>query len=129
MLAESHLRQQRSSTSFDIFYEKVLAESKPITSKPILPRKRNPPRQTSNEADCYHHDTSQSYYRQKYYEVLDVVSHELSRRFDQKDFALVADMETLLLAAANGHQCSTIPESIKCMYKADLNFPRLLTHL
>ena len=65
----------------------------------------------------------------KYYEVLDVVSNELSRRFDQKDFALVADMETLLLAAANGQQCFTIPESIKCMYKADLNFPRLLTHL
>ena len=65
MLAESHLRQQRSSTSFDIFYEKVLAESEPLTSKPILPRKRKPPRQTSNEADCYHHGTPQSYYRQK----------------------------------------------------------------
>lgn len=78
LLAESHLRRQRSDTAYDVFYEKTLLESNTLTSEPKLPRKRKPPKQASNESDCYFHVTPWDYHRQQYYEVLDVVSNELS---------------------------------------------------
>ena len=63
---------------------KTVLESNTLTSKPKLPRKRNPPKQTDDESDWYFHVTPQDYHRQQYYEVLDVVSNELSHRSNQR---------------------------------------------
>lgn len=42
LLAESHLRRQRSNTAYDVFYEKTVLESNALTSEPKLQRKWNP---------------------------------------------------------------------------------------
>ena len=39
MLAESHLRRQRSDDAFDRFYESVVKEELDLTEEPVLPGK------------------------------------------------------------------------------------------
>ena len=43
LLAEAHLRRQRSNTAYDAFYEKTVLESNTLTSEPKLPIKLKPP--------------------------------------------------------------------------------------
>ena len=66
-------------------------------------------------------------YRQKYFEVLDVVCDEINR-FDQKDLKVIIDIERLLLDSANG-VTRDIPESITDMYRSDIDKERLSLHL
>lgn len=66
--------------------------------------------------------------RTRYFELLDIVCNEISKRFDHKDFSLVADFEQAILLAGNGQEV-VIPEDIKELYKDDLNIARLTTHL
>ncbi len=73
MLAESHLRRQRNE-NFDKFYEWVVSEAQDLTEESVLPRRI--PRQTVEELDCHNHETTKEYFRQRYFEVLDVISNE-----------------------------------------------------
>ena len=59
---------------------------------------------------------------------MDVISNEISRRFDQDDFSLVAEIEQIILSAGNGQEV-VIPEAVRTVYKEDLNMTRLATHL
>ena len=60
----------------------------------------------------------------QYFEVLDLVYQELLRRFDQKSFSLLRDIEQLLLRAANGNPL-VIKETISDIYAGDLDLERL----
>lgn len=86
MLAKSHLKRQNDA--FEKIYEFVVKESQDLMEEPVLPRKKKIPRRTVEESDCYNHETPHKNFRQRYFEVLDVTSNEVSRRFDQKDFSL-----------------------------------------
>ena len=77
----------------------VVKEAEILTEEPVLPRRKKIPRRTIEESDCYNNETPKEYFRKRYFEVLDVVSNEISRRFDQKDFSLVAEIEQTILAA------------------------------
>ena len=59
---------------------------------------------------------------------MDVICNEISRRFDQKDFSLVVEIEQTMLSAGNGQEV-VIPEAVQTLYKEDLNMGRLSTHL
>ena len=73
-------------------------------------------------------ETPKDYYRQYYYEVFDIVSNEISRRFDQRDFIIVGECEKLLLNSANNIDF-TIPESVHATYKQNIKADRLSVHL
>jgi hypothetical protein len=118
-----YLRRQRSDDAFDKFYEWVVSEAQDLAEESVLPRRRIP-RRTVEESD---HETPKEYFRQRYFEVLDVISNEISRRFDQGDFSLVAEIEQTILSAGNGQEV-VIPEAVRTAYK-DLNMTRLSTHL
>ena len=60
----------------------------------------------------------------QYFEVLDLVYQELLRRFDQKSFSLLRDIEQLRLRAANGNHF-VIKETISDIYAGDLDLERL----
>ncbi len=98
MLAESHLRRQRSDDAFDKFYAWIVSEAQDLTEEQVLPRRRRIPRRTVEESDCHDHETPKEYFRQRYFEVLDVISNEISRRFDQGDLSLVAEIEQTILS-------------------------------
>ena len=127
LLTIAHLQRHRTDAVFVKFYDHVSSEAHDLTNEPVLPRKRKIPRRISDGAQCYQHETPKDYYRQKY-EVFDVVSNEISRRFDQSDFTIVAECEKMLLNAANNFDF-TIPESVCTIYKEDIQIDRLSVHL
>ena len=128
MLAESHLRRQRNDDAFEKFYELVETETKDLTEEPVLPRRKKIPKRTVEESDCYNHETPKEYFRQRYFELLDIISNEISRRFDQKNFSVVAEIEQTILSAGNGQEV-IIPEAVRSLCKVDLNMVRLSNHL
>lgn len=121
------LERQRTESAYDQFYDRVVEQCHDLNGEPVLPGRRNPPQRTGNEAECYQPETPKDYYRQKYYETLDVVFNEISRRFNQDDLTTDANLEKMLLAAANDQEF-TIPENVQTMYKGDLQMKRLSVH-
>ena len=127
-LSESYLRKQRSDSAYDVFYDNILKESQNLTAEPVLPRQRKLPKRLDNGADSYEFQSPKDYFRQKYFEVLDIVTNEINRRFDQRDFCVASDLEKMIIDAANGN-VNTIPETVRSMYEKDLDMSRLFTHL
>jgi hypothetical protein len=117
---------QRSDSAFDSFYEAVVAASQNLTDEPVLPRKRKIPRRLDDRTPSHHPSTPTDLYRQKYFQVLDVVCEEIKRRFDH--LKIVADTESLLLDSANGMD-RDVPQSIVDMYSGDMDMARLTLHL
>ena len=62
-------------------HDSVVKESSGLTDDPVLPRKRKVPRRIDDGAEAHRFDTPRDYYRQLYFEVLDVLCNEISRRF------------------------------------------------
>ena len=60
--------------------------------------------------------------------MLDIVTSEIQRRFDQRDFCVASDLEQIDIDAANG-KVNPIPETVRDMYVKDLDMLRLSTHL
>ena len=88
------------------------------------------PRRIDTGADCFYHETPRDYFRQKYFEVLDNVCNEISLRFNQKDFSIVADLEqNLMILAAANRQEFVIPNSVEDLCKGDLDLDKLPIHL
>ena len=108
-------------------YEDVLESSNDLTAAPCLPRYRHPPRRLDEASSTSHEFIStESYFRQQYFEVLDLLVNELRRQFQQKrGMPVVVIIEKLLLDAANGNLDSTeIPEELQ-LYKNDLDLSQL----
>ena len=75
----SSILRLRSDASFDHFYTKVVEDSKDLTSPPVLPRYRQPPRRPGTEGAAGHAFSSpESYFRKEYFEVLDMLANELN---------------------------------------------------
>ena len=94
----------------------------------MLPRPRKLPRQINDGVPSHQPSTPTEMYRQKCYEALDVVCEEIKKRFDQDDLKVVVEIEQLLLDSANGI-ATTIPESVTCIYRSDLDIEQLYVHL
>ena len=67
-------------------------------------------------------------YRQQYFEVLEIITGELSRRFNQDKLGVIKKLELMLLSAANG-EFKGIPETVKDLYKGDFDFGALKRQL
>ena len=72
--------------------------------------------------------TVKEYYRQQYYELLDLLIGELDSRFDQPTVGILEKVETLLLESAN-QKSPEIPTDVKELYRNDLDFERLSIQL
>ena len=79
------LEQQRKDVRFDVFYSRLVQDSKDLTSEPVVPRYKRPPRRL-DEASCHAHkfQDPKSYFRQQFFEALDVARGELEARFQQR---------------------------------------------
>ena len=128
-LAVCHLERLRTDEKFHSFYEDVVKCSKNLTAPPCLPRYRRPP-QRLDEAGLTSHEFSspECYFKQQYFEVLDLLVNELKRRFQQKrGMPVAATIEKLLLDAVNGTYTmdgTALPEELQ-LYKDDLDLSRL----
>ena len=59
--------------SFQLFYDSVVQEASDKTDKPKLPQPKRIPKQIDDGVDDYQHITPRDYYRQQYFEVLDIL--------------------------------------------------------
>lgn len=111
-VTRSFYQQHRNEESFQLFYEQVLAESDGKTEKPKLPRYRKLPKKLDDGAPPHKFSTPEEYYRYEYFAVIELIDGELERRFCQKSFSMVTDIERTILAGANG-TAPDIPDSLK----------------
>ena len=129
-LAVKYLTRLRSDSTFVDFYSKTVEEAKELTSDPVLPRYRRPPHRIDDgEAPVLFSDPK-SYFKQQYFEILDLLVNELKRRFQQKrGLPVMSVLEKTLLDSANGKFCALeLPEEFD-IYNSDLDLSRLKIQL
>ena len=128
-LAVRHLQRLRSDSSFDTFYASVVESANDLTSPPSLPRYRTPPKKPGDASSSSHRfPTPESYFKKQYFEVFDLLTNELKRRFSQERGVSVAAMiEKVLLSASNG-TFEKLPDGLQ-IYKNDVDFERLTVQL
>ena len=63
-------------------------------------------------------------YRQQYFQVMESLPGELTRRFDQKGFCLTSKIGAVILNSCIG-QAYPIPDEVSNLYSKDLNLERL----
>ena len=127
-VTQAFIQRQRSDEAFDSFFKSVIEASKDLTEGPQLPRQRRLPKRLGGGDIEHAFESPSEYYRKRYFEVLDLLNNELTRRFDQSDFGVVMDMEKLLVAAASGKQV-TLPSSVTSLYAKDFDLDSLRVQL
>ena len=128
-LAAQYLQRQRTDESFTAFYSRVVDSAKELTSPPVLPRYRQPPKRLDGGSSAHLFSTPECYFRKQYFEVLDLMIHELKRWFQQERGMPVAEViERVLLDAANGTFSGELPQELQ-MYKNDIDLTRLKVQL
>ena len=80
----SFLERQRCDNAYEFFYTRILAKCEDVTDQPTLPRARCPPRQIDDGAPAHVFDSPKSYFKKQYFEVLDLVTGELKKQFQQE---------------------------------------------
>ena len=73
-----------------------------LTDEPFLPRYRNAPRRLDDGAQPHRHDFPKDRYRHGCFDVLELVSQEVVKRFNQSDLDVIQETGSLLLGATNG---------------------------
>ena len=131
-LAIQYLTRLRSDMTFADFYSKVVEGSKDLTSEPTLPRYKRPPRRIDEGEAPVQFSDAEMYFRQQYFETLDLLINELKQRFQQRrGLPVMAVLEKVLMDYANGITafCSTeLPHEFD-LYKDDLDLSKLKTQL
>ena len=96
-VTQAFIQRHRSDDAFDTFFGSVLDASKDLTGGPQLSRQHRLPKRLGGGDTEHVFQSPSEYYRKQYFEVLDLLNNELSRRFDQNDSGVVQDMEKLLV--------------------------------
>ena len=127
----SSLKDQRCDSCFSSMWKELLEKVTEFDcEEPVLPRKRRAPRRL-DEATTSHFDlTPEGMYCRLYFEVLDMITGEIQRRFESPSFTFYAKVESVLESAVTGLDIST--EGVKEIvhhFKDDLIEPDLLTEL
>ncbi|XP_062511832.1 zinc finger MYM-type protein 1-like [Corticium candelabrum] len=128
LVTKDYLTNKRTDTCFSEFYDRVARDAQSLTDDLVLPRQRKIPRRLYDGVEAFQYRTPKVFYRQKYFEALDVVSVEIARRFAQHDFSVVVDMEQMVLSASN-REPFTVSQHFRDLYQGDFDMGRLDTHL
>ena len=103
-MAESFLQRQRKDNSFEMFYSSVVSQANEYNiSDPVLPRYRRPPKRIDDGAPPHHFTSAKEYFRVQYFEVIDLLKGEISKRFSEKSLAVPKTVEELLINACNSN--------------------------
>lgn len=127
-LAKAFYNRHRELSEFQNFYQKVLAEANDKTEPPVLPRYRHAPKRLDDGSQPHRFTSPEEFYRQHYFQVMESLSGEITKRFEQKGFHVASQVESLIIDHSNGTMCE-IPEQMKEVYSRDLNWERLKIQL
>ena len=106
---------------FNRFYDQTLKGSQPLTEEPKFPRNCKLLKQLDSGSSAHQYQSAKDLYRHAYYEALDLVSEEVTRRFEQEDLFIIKEIEVLMIKFANGDFQDIVPESIKDFLKDDVD--------
>ena len=122
-LAVKFLEHQRTDELFDRFFTRATEDSKELTAEPVVPRfKQRPRRYDEGSSQAHRFEDPKSYFRQQYFEALDIARGELERR----GMPVAAALESILLNACHGDiAVEDLPNEIN-LYS---NIPRLKIQL
>ena len=120
------LKRQRSDDQFTAFYRSVVLEVEDHTDPPTLPKQIRMPKRFDGGSDNHHFSTPEfeDYFRQQYFEVLDLLAAEIERRFEQTSLKIISEIEQLLLKPCNGVSVQPSEEFME-KYSTDVNVERL----
>ena len=126
-LAKSYLVRQRDDKACNSFYSSTVNQAKEYTGDPVLPCYKKVPKRLDDGARPHRFAAVRDYYRAQYYEVLDLLISEISRRFDQDSLALPKATEELLIKAANNVEGANIavPTKIIKALSKDIDMKKL----
>lgn len=105
-----------------------LRSHKVLFLSPRLPRQQKLILKLGGSNNEHHFQSPSEYYRQQYFEVLDLMNCELGRHFDQKVFKVLVELEKLIFTAVSGEEV-TLQPSIMSLYAADSDFENLCAQL
>ena len=127
-MLNSRMKSLRTEDKFSLFYEEVQKQSNSLTEEPVLPRYRKTPKRYDAGVTPHRYQSSEDRYRHSYFEVLEVVSGVIERRFDQQDLKIIKDIEQSLINASNG-EAFDISASVSIFLGDDMDIPRLKTQM
>ena len=122
-LTKETLTKMRTDQSFDYFYANVARKSEGEgVGEPTLRRKRRSPArlEVGSGAPSYP-TTAKDYFRRVYYEAIDLIVSAIDQRFNQESFSSYAQMETLLVKAANGEDYEAEFKFLEASYSEDVD--------
>ena len=117
------LKTLRTDDNFALFWSKVTKKATQLNiDESALPRKRKRTvRYESGNAAPEFHTSIEGYYRQAYFEVLDVICSTIEDRFRQPGYQLYSNLEQLLLKAVCKENYSSEFDFVTKFYGPDLN--------
>lgn len=86
---------------------------------PVLPRQRRLPKRIDDGASSYIYSSLEELYRHQYYEAIDLLIAQIQRQFDQPTFAILQEMEKVLIGSCNRENVQ-LSSSFEELYESDL---------
>ncbi|XP_066265791.1 zinc finger MYM-type protein 1-like [Branchiostoma lanceolatum] len=128
---KTYYRRQRKEEAFDSFYMLTEQAARELNiGEPTLPRYRRQPRRLDDGSEPHRPAGPKEFYRQVYFQACDLLTGELTERFDQEFLKPVVAMERVLINAANGNDVSNhVDEVMTSVFGKDLDRPKLTRHL
>lgn len=124
------IEKLRDDLSFDMFWLKVLKMSESLDMEPQLPRQRKRPRRCEDGlADAEFHSDVKAYFRQHYFEAIDLIINCIKDRFQQPGYIVYSHLEQLLLKAAENKDIKEELEFVCKFYEDDLDQENLKAQL
>lgn len=121
----------RSDQHFELFWEHTQHHARTLDiSEPCLPCQRKVPRRfKSGRAEAEFPSSAHSYFRQIYYEGLDLIINCIKHRFEQDGYLVYRRIQDVLLNAARHSEYSADFNFVTSFYSTDFDCQRLKTQL
>ena len=117
-LTKETLTKMPSDQSFDHFYGNISRKSEGLLGKPTLPRKRcTSARLEVGAGTPSYPQTAKDHFRRVYYEAIDLIVSAIY----QESFSSYAQMETLLVKAANGDDYEAEFKFLEASYREEVD--------
>jgi hypothetical protein len=97
-VTQAFVKRQRTDEAFGSFFDNAETASKSLTAEPALPRIRNLPNRLDNGSNAHRFADSRAFFRQQYFEALDIIYGELERRFNRNVLAAPKAIEEMLIS-------------------------------
>ncbi len=108
---KKHFQSQRTEEAFITVYTSATDLATSLDIEPIkMPHLRKPQRRHAGPAEPYVPSTDQEYYRVQFFKVLDIVTTQLTKRFEQEGLQHLVKLEKVLLSGQDDDVVDLYPE-------------------